>query len=146
MARSKFDKELENMLEKNWKPLLVLGGAGFVWYSKEKILAEIMKYVPTAIDVTVSICRLILLGILIYTIIRIVLHYLYVYFEKKRYQYVMFIPHIDDDVTAEKLGQMIRHVHNTGRKPLERLWKGREWYRMIMFRPEGTKERVRFYI
>ena len=27
----------------------------------------------------------------------------------------MFIPHIDDDVTAEKLGQMIRHVHNTGR-------------------------------
>ena len=58
----------------------------------------------------------------------------------------MFIPHIDDDVTAEKLGQMIRHVHNTGRKPLERLWKGREWYRMIMFRPEGTKERVRFYI
>ncbi|WP_242227255.1 ATP-binding protein [Bacillus cereus group sp. BfR-BA-01315] len=146
MARSKFDKELENMLEKNWKSLLVLGAVGFVWYSKEKILAELMKRVPVAIDVTVSICRLILLGILIYTMIRIVLHYLYVYFEKKRYQYVMFIPHIDDDVTAEKLGQMIRHVHNTGRKPLERLWKGREWYRMIMFRPEGTKERVRFYI
>lgn len=146
MARSKFDKELENMLEKNWKPLLVLGGMGFVWYSKEKILAEIMKRVPAAIDVTVSICRLILLGILIYTMIRIVLHYLYIYFEKKRYRYVMMIPHIEDEVTTEKLGQMIRHVHGTGRKPLERLIKGRDWYRMIMYRPEGRKERVRYYI
>ncbi|HEQ3527497.1 TPA: ATP-binding protein [Bacillus cereus] len=146
MARSKFDKELENILEKHWKPLLALGGVGLVWYSKEKILAEIMNRVPTAIDVTVSICRLILLGIIVYAVICISLHYMYLYFEKKRYRYVMLIPHIEDEVTTEKLGQMIRHVHGTGRKPLERLRKGRDWYRMIMYRPEGRKERVRYYI
>ena len=58
----------------------------------------------------------------------------------------MLIPHIEDEVTTEKLGQMIRHVHGTGRKPLERMLKGRDWYRMIMYRPEGRKERVRYYI
>lgn len=146
VARSKFDKELENMIEKNWKALLVLGAVGFVWFSKEKIVTEIMKRVPAAMDVTVSIFRLILWGIFIYAVIRIALHYLYLYFETKRYRYVMLIPHIEDEVTTEKLGQMIRHVHGTGRKPLERFIKGRDWYRMIMYRPEGRKERVRYYI
>ncbi|MGE9856431.1 ATP-binding protein, partial [Bacillus sp. AF62] len=85
---------------------------------------------------------LILLGI----VIRIVLHGIYLYLEKKRYRYVLFIPHIDDEVTPDKLGQMIRHVHGSGRKPLERLLKGRDWYRMTMYRPEGENERVRFYV
>lgn len=134
------------MIEKNWKALLVLGAVGFVWFSREKIVTEIMKRVPTVIDVTVSICRLILWGIIVYAVIRIALHYLYLHFETKRYRYVMLIPHIEDEVTTEKLGQMIRHVHGTGRKPLERLRKGRDWYRMIMYRPEGRKERVRYYI
>ena len=134
------------MIEKNWKPLLVLGVVGFVWFSKEKILAEIMKHVPAAINLTTSISRIILLTIMVYAVIRISLYYMYLYFEKKRYRYVMFIPHIDDEVTADKLGQMIRHVHGTGRKPLERIFKGRDWYRMMMYRPEGKKERVRYYI
>ncbi|MEH6892380.1 ATP-binding protein [Bacillus sp. JJ864] len=146
MARSKFDKEFENFIEKNWKPLLVVGAAGFIWFSKEKILAEIMKHVPTMVDVTTRISRIIVLAIMLYALIRIFLHYLYLYFEKKRYRYVLLIPHIDDEVTAEKLGQMIRHVHGSGRKPLERLLKGRDWYRMIMYRPEGRTERVRYYI
>ncbi len=60
--------------------------------------------------------------------------------KKKRYRYVLFIPHIDDEVTPDKLGQMIRHVHGSGRKPLERLLKGRDWYRMTMYRPEGENE------
>ncbi|ANS52132.1 hypothetical protein BM86_17075 [Bacillus thuringiensis] len=146
MARSKFDKELENILEKHWKPLLVLGGAGFVWFSKDKIIVEVMRVVPTVADVIGEISRLILLGITIYALIRIFFHYLYLYFEKKRYRYVMMIPHIEDEVTTEKLGQMIRHVHGTGRKPLERILKGRDWYRMMIYRPEGRKERVRYYI
>ncbi|ARJ25629.1 hypothetical protein B7492_31795 (plasmid) [Bacillus mycoides] len=146
MARSKFDREFEQILEKHWKPLLMLGGAGFVWFSKDKIFIEVMRIVPTAADVMSRIGRLALLGIMIYALIRIFFHYLYLYFEKKRYRYVMMIPHIEDEVTTEKLGQMIRHVHGTGRKPLERLIKGRDWYRMIMYRPEGRKERVRYYI
>ncbi len=146
MARSKFDREFEQILEKHWKPLLMLGGAGFVWFSKDKIFIEVMRIVPIAADVMNRIGRLILLGIMIYALIRIFFHYLYLYFEKKRYRYVMMIPHIEDEVTTEKLGQMIRHVHGTGRKPLERLIKGRDWYRMIMYRPEGRKERVRYYI
>ncbi|HHL0973366.1 TPA: ATP-binding protein [Bacillus cereus] len=146
MARSKFDKELENMIEKNWKVLLVLGTVGFAWFSREKIVTEIMKHVPTVLDVTVRIFYLILWGMIVYAVIRIALHYLYLYFETKRYRYVMLIPHIEDEVTTEKLGQMIRHVHGTGRKSLERILKGRDWYRMIMYRPEGRKERVRYYI
>ncbi len=146
MARSKFDREFEQILEKHWKPLLMLGGAGFVWFSKDKIFIEVMRIVPTAADVMSRIGRLILLGIMIYALIRIFFHYLYLYFEKKRYRYVMMIPHIEDEVTTEKLGQMIRHVHGTGRKPLDRLIKGRDWYRMIMYRPDGRKERVRYYI
>lgn len=82
MARSKFDKELENILEKHWKPLLILGGAGFVWFSKDKIIVEVMRIVPTVADVIGEISRLILLGITIYALIRIFFHYLYLYFEK----------------------------------------------------------------
>ena len=41
-----------------------------------------MKHVPTVLDVTVSICRLILWGIIVYAVVRIALHYLYLHFEK----------------------------------------------------------------
>ncbi|HDR8115947.1 ATP-binding protein [Bacillus thuringiensis] len=142
MAHSKLDKEIENFIEKNWKMLLGIGAVAFVWFSKEKILTELMKLVPTVVGVFRGIALLILLGI----VIRIVLHGIYLYLEKKRYRYVLFIPHIDDEVTPDKLGQMIRHVHGSGRKPLERLLKGRDWYRMTMYRPEGENERVRFYV
>ncbi|PFV50757.1 hypothetical protein COA09_27810, partial [Bacillus cereus] len=142
MAHSKLDREIENFIEKNWKMLLGIGAVAFVWFSKEKILTELMKLVPTVVGVFRGIALLILLGI----VIRIVLHGIYLYLEKKRYRYVLFIPHIDDEVTPDKLGQMIRHVHGSGRKPLERLLKGRDWYRMTMYRPEGENERVRFYV
>lgn len=122
--------------------LLGIGAVAFVWFSKEKILTELMKLVPTVVSVFRGIALLILLGI----VIRIVLHGIYLYLEKKRYRYVLFIPHIDDEVTPDKLGQIIRHVHGSGRTPLERLLKGRDWYRMTMYRPEGVNERVRFYV
>ncbi len=122
--------------------LLGIGAVAFVWFSKEKILIELMKLVPTVVGVFRGMALLILLGI----VIRIVLHGIYLFLEKKRYRYVLFIPHIDDEVTPDKLGQMIRHVHGSGRKPLERLLKGRDWYRMTMYRPEGENERTRFYV
>ncbi|PGV98332.1 hypothetical protein COD86_05135 [Bacillus cereus] len=142
MARSKFDKELENMIEKNWKPLLVLGAGGFVWFSRDKILTELMKLMPTVVGIIKLIALLLLLIVVIRITLYLVLHQL----DKKRYVHFLIIPHVEDDIQAEKLGQMIRHVHGTGRKPLERIFKGRDWYRMMAYRPVGEKEKVRFYL
>ncbi|WIY59035.1 helicase HerA domain-containing protein [Bacillus arachidis] len=142
MARSKFDKELENFVEKNWKMLLGVGAIGFVWFSKDRILGELMKLVPTV----VGIMRLVVLFLVLLLVIRIIVYLILHHFDKKRYKHYLIIPHIEDDVSADKLGQMIRHVHGVGRKPLDRLWKGRDWYRMMIYRPEGEKEKAHLYL
>ncbi|MGE6619656.1 hypothetical protein ACQKFJ_29190, partial [Bacillus mycoides] len=88
-------------------------------------------------------------GICVWFLLKGIRNMLLYWWERKHYQYVLIIPHESDEIDLEKLGQLIRQIHRSGRKPLERLIRGRDWYRFMMYRPkdkEGEKEKVRLYI
>lgn len=149
MARSKFDKELENFLEKNWL-LVVIGIAGFgIWHFRDTILQKANQIFQELYPQVVSGVKVIFWITCTFFVLKVIRQILLYAWENKNYQYVLLIPHESDQVDIDSLGQMIRQVHRSGRKPLERLIRGRDWYRLLLYRPkgkEGEKEKVRIYI
>lgn len=149
MAPNKFEKELEKavwkLVTKHWRFFLLLAGLLFVWITRYEILNRLIQVVPIVKRVVHTSLFLLFIGITIWIIRAVVLYRL----EKKHYKYVLIIPHMADDAKVDQLGDMIRQVHGEGRKPLEQLWKGRDWYRLFMYQPEdvdGKRERARFYL
>ncbi|HDR6289252.1 TPA: ATP-binding protein [Bacillus cereus] len=149
MAPNKFEKELEKtvlkLVTKHWRFFLLLAGGLFIWTTRQEIINRLIQIEPIVKRVVHVSLLLVCIGITIWIIRSIVLYR----FEKKKYKYVLIIPHMSDDAKVDQLGDMIRQVHGEGRKPLEQLWKGRDWYRLLMYQPEdvkGKKERVRFYL
>ncbi|MDQ8094860.1 hypothetical protein [Bacillus amyloliquefaciens] len=53
---------------------------------------------------------------------------------QKSYEYVHILPHADDGVSAEDLSNLMRRIHGSKRKILERLFLGREWYSFVIYR------------
>ncbi|PEF75656.1 hypothetical protein CON94_09075 [Bacillus pseudomycoides] len=149
MAQSKFDKEIENFLEKNWF-LIVIGIAGFgIWHYRDQILQRVNETFQELTPHIVFGLRMIVLVICTFFVLKWIRQIILYWLENKRYQYVLIIPHESDQIDIDSLGQMIRQVHRSGRKPLERLLRGRDWYRFMMYRPkdhEGEKEKVRIYL
>lgn len=142
LSRSKMDREIDDFVTKNWPMLLILGAGAAVWFSRDKILSEISRWMP----VVVQVAQLLILGLLAVVVLQIIRRILLYQIERRRYRYVMIIPHVDDEITVDTVGRMIRQVHGAGRRPLERLFKGRDWYRLLAYRPEGKEERLRFYL
>lgn len=149
MAQSKLDKEIEKFLEKNWFWVLI-GIVGFsVWYSKDKILQKVNEIFQELVPHVVFGIRMIVFAVCVFLVLKVVRQVILYWWENKTYQYALIIPHESDQVDIESLGQIIRQVHRSGRKPLERLIRGRDWYRFMMYRPkdkDGEKEKVRIYI
>lgn len=53
---------------------------------------------------------------------------------QKTFGYVQILPHADDGVSAEDLSNLMRRIHGSRRKWIERLFLGREWYSFIIYR------------
>ncbi|MDF9626103.1 hypothetical protein P5775_25715 [Bacillus cereus] len=51
---------------------------------------------------------------------------------QRNFEYVQFLPHENDGVSQEMVGQLIRRIHGTKRKWIERLIFGREWYSFVV--------------
>ncbi|MEC3018745.1 ATP-binding protein [Bacillus cereus] len=148
-SKNKFEKELEKavlkVLIKHWRFFLLLSGILFVWITRYEILNRLIQIVPIVKRVVHVSLLLLFIGTIFWITRCIVLYRL----EKKSYKYVLVIPHMSDDAKVDQLGDMIRQVHGEGRKPLEQLWKGRDWYRLLMYQPEdidGKSQKVRFYL
>ncbi|MGG3652573.1 type IV secretory system conjugative DNA transfer family protein [Bacillus pseudomycoides] len=149
MAQSKFDKEIENFLEKNWF-LIVIGIAGFgIWHFRDRILQKVNETFQELAPHIVFGVRMVVFAVCTFFVLKVVRQIILYWWENKTYQYALIIPHESDQVDIDSLGQMIRQVHRSGRKPLERLLRGRDWYRFMMYRPkdkDGEVEKVRIYI
>ncbi|QWH75336.1 DUF87 domain-containing protein (plasmid) [Bacillus mycoides] len=149
MARSKFDKEIDKLLEEHWY-LFVLGIGGVaLWYYQDFILQKMGETFQVIVLSVMYGIRISFLGVCVWFLLKGIRSMLLYWWERKHYQYVLIIPHESDEIDLEKLGQLIRQIHRSGRKPLERLIRGRDWYRFMMYRPkdkEGEKEKVRLYI
>ncbi|MGF9927218.1 ATP-binding protein [Bacillus tropicus] len=148
-SKNKFEKELEKavlkVLIKHWRFFLLLSGILFVWITRYEISNRLIQIVPIVKRVVHVSLLLLFIGTIFWITRCIVLYRL----EKKSYKYVLVIPHMSDDAKVDQLGDMIRQVHGEGRKPLEQLWKGRDWYRLLMYQPEdidGKSQKVRFYL
>ena len=148
-SKNKFEKELEKamlkVLIKHWRFFLLLSGILFVWITRYEILNRLIQIVPIVKRVVHVSLLLLFIGAIFWITRCIILYRL----EKKSYKYVLVIPHMSDDAKVDQLGDMIRQVHGEGRKPLEQLWKGRDWYRLLMYQPEdidGKSQKVRFYL
>lgn len=149
MARSKFDTEIEHFFEKNWYWIL-FALAGFGIWKKQDFIVETLRNTFYQVFPFVKWgFWIVVIGICVWIVCKIIRFVLLYVRETKTYEYALVIPHESDEVDLNKLGHMIRQVHRSGRKPLERLIKGRDWYRLLLYRPkecEGEKQAVQMYI
>lgn len=149
LARSAFDREIDRLFEKYWY-VFGIGAAGFgIWFYRDLILQKTGETFHQVIPTILFGMRMVVWGIGLWLLLKGIRNLVLYRLERKHYQYVLLIPHESDEVDVDKLGQMIRQIHRSGRKPLERLIRGRDWYRFMMYRPknkEGEKEKVRLYI
>ncbi|MED1182584.1 ATP-binding protein [Bacillus paranthracis] len=149
MASNKFEKELEKavlkLVTKHWRFCLLLAGVLFVWITRQEIINRLIQIEPIVKRVVHTGLLLIVIVITIWVIRTVILYRM----ERKNYKYFLIIPHVSDEATAETLSGMIRQVHGAGRKPLEQLWKGRDWYRLLMYQPPDVNEKsekLHFYL
>lgn len=144
IQRSKADEQLETALEnflKNWRLSLPVTGAVILAVSiwqKDKIL----PYIP--VEEIAETAELWINRLFIFLLIMIALFFIRSFLVRKwnrrRFSYLQILPHTDDGVKPETLGEMIRRFHGTKRKPLERLFLGKEWFTFIVhYRKHETK-------
>lgn len=149
MSQDKFSRELEKTLDTLIKKhpielglVVVAGGA---YYFRDKIILKVKEFMP---DLVFGF-KILFWSMIVLFVLNIIRKITLTRLERKNYQYALIIPHESDfqskDVDA--LNQMIQEVHRSKRKPLQRLCKGRDWYRMMMYRPkEDELSKVRIYL
>ncbi|MEC2292708.1 type IV secretory system conjugative DNA transfer family protein [Bacillus licheniformis] len=150
--RSKADEKLEEAIESfltNWRVSLPVLGAGLValaYWQRDKLLSYIpVQKITTIMQIWMHRLLLFLLIIAVLLIVRAVFVH---YWNKNRFAYLQVLPHADDGVKPDTLGEMIRRLHGTKRKPLERLVFGKEWYTFLVHyeRHESKGPRYVFYV
>lgn len=153
--RSKADEELERVLgetlqnawenkEDTAKFLAIffpIVGA-YLWTQKRAWLDTFLptdKIETTAIEYFPTIILL-----LIFLSLLLVIRAVFVaYWNKKKYQYTLVLPHSSDGITVENLQQAMRSIHGSKRSPLHRLVFGKERFTFIIHRDE---EKIFFYL
>lgn len=134
--RTKADEKLEEAVGKaleNWKLtvpifLVVLLVIGY-WQKDLWLTARREKMI---LD-TISEVGGFLFWIGFVFVLLIVSRAIFVHFwNKRRFTYLQIIPHADDGVKPDSLGEMIRRFHGSKRKPLERLVFGKEWFSFVV--------------
>ncbi|HLR70886.1 MAG TPA: ATP-binding protein, partial [Pseudogracilibacillus sp.] len=133
--RGKTDEQIEKFIEDNWQLLLIIGGIAALYYFRDKLL----NYVLTFWE---SWQQEILISVIVLAVLLIVRTIFVWWHMKNHYQYVTALPHIADEVDATAILQMIRSVHGAGRRPFERLIKGREWFRVLFHTNKDGKIRI----
>lgn len=151
IKRTKNDEKLEKAIEEfilNWRVsiptfgiLIILAG---IW--KRDYLFSLIPVKQIEHFFEIWIPRL-FLGIALILIL-LVVRKIFVYrWNKKHYGYLQILPHVDDGVKPDSLGEMLRRLHGTKRKPLERLVLGKEWYNfLIHYRKTHKGNQYVFYI
>ena len=133
--RGKADEQIEKFIEDNWLLLLIIGGIAALYYFRDKLL----NYVLTFWE---SWQQEIIISFLVLAVLLIIRSVFVWWHMKNHYVYTTALPHIADEVDAAEVLQMIRSVHGSGRRPFERLFKGREWFRILFYMDKDRQIRI----
>lgn len=156
VKRTKNDEKLEQALEqiitnffRNWRVSFPLTGIVLIMvgvWQRDFLLpflpiSQIQDFFSVWIPRVISLILL----VMILSVVRYVLTYRW---NKKHYRYLQILPHAEDGVKPDTLGEMIRRLHGTKRKPLERLVFGKEWYSFLIHyrKTEHKGNQYVFYI
>lgn len=152
MNRSKYDDQMEKAAEdflKNWQVSVpvILAILGFLlWKFWDRIAPDI----PTAAILAFAdrAFNLLLVGAFVVGIIATIRAIFIYSYNKKRYEYLQILPHADDEINPNTLGELIRRLHGSKRGQLRRLFIGKEWFSfMIHYRKNERKgNQYVFYI
>ncbi|MFS0890952.1 ATP-binding protein [Peribacillus frigoritolerans] len=152
IKRSKADEQLEVALEnffKNWRVSLPVSSAVIITaaiWQREKILSFLpVDEIANEVQLWMNLFFIFLLLIMVLFIFRAVFVRKW---NQKHFHYLQILPHSDDGVKPDTLGEMIRRFHGTKRKPLERLIFGKEWFTVLIHyrKKEKKGNQYIFYI
>lgn len=136
IKRTKADEQLEKALEDFLKTpqvaIPVLGGlAVFLIYKNWAKLADRLpmeSILAAAFQWVIWMCTAAVI-LVIGVQLRNVANY---YRNKRQFQYIQVLPHADDQISAETLGELIRRLHGAKRGRLWRMILGQEWFTFLV--------------
>lgn len=148
VQRGKADEQLEQFLEAFFKrpqvaiPTLA-GAAAFVAYKKFGLPAA---EAAAMLDAATKLLR-VALGFTALSLgiwgAKKIWQFRY---NAKRTTYLQILPHADDEITPEKLGELIRRIHGSKRRTLSRWIYGKEWFSFVVHYHANEKRGTNQYL
>lgn len=145
-----FDDILDQLIEhrRQGGAIAVLGLAGVgIW--KKELLLSLLPYRPEIIQHWLTLfihgIQLLLALLLLFLVIRWICA---VFRIQRQFDYVQLLPHADDGVSKEMLGQLMRRIHGTKRRWIERIFLGKERFSFLIHHvvDESAGIQYRFYM
>ncbi|EJQ56044.1 hypothetical protein IEU_05372 [Bacillus mycoides] len=90
------------LVKKHWRFFLLLAGILFVWIARQEVINRLLQ-IESIVKRIVHVGLLLLFTGIVFWIIRNVA---LCKLEKKKYKYVLIIPHMSDDTKVDQLGDM----------------------------------------
>ncbi|MEK4678208.1 hypothetical protein [Bacillus sp. FSL K6-2944] len=138
MSKKSNDTDLDNIFDwigehpKETSALFGVASIGLFVWRKDWILSHL----PFSFkDVEIWYSSVLLYAKLLFVILAIMWFVRWIFSIlriQRNFEYAQFLPHEDDGVSKEMIGQLMRRIHGTKRKWIERLIFGREWYSFIV--------------
>lgn len=130
-SEEQFEQAVENFIKTPAVSVPVIGGvAAFLLY---KFWPEISVSVPVGVLSALKDLGGILLVLLPLLLIGLAARWVWVYhYNSKHFRYLQILPHADDEVNPELLGEFMRRVHGTRRRRMYRAMYGKEWFTFLI--------------
>ncbi|SDE78942.1 AAA-like domain-containing protein [Priestia aryabhattai B8W22] len=145
-----FDDILDQLIEnpRQGIAVILLGLSGMgVW--KKDWLLSLLPYSPETIQHWLTICIHIIQILVALLLLFLLIRWICAIFRiQRQFDYVQLLPHTDDGVSKEMLSQLMRRIHGTKRRWIERLFLGRERFSFVIHYTIDDEAGVqyRFYI
>lgn len=107
----------------------------FLPYEEAQVI-KVLNGIETGL---LSLC----IAIVVFLFLRKVFYVLRI---QRNYKYVQLLPHADDSLKKDDVLHLMRRLHGNHRRPLSRLFKGREWFSFIVYRGNADNAYYRFYL
>lgn len=145
-----FDDILDQLIEnpRQGIAIAILGLAGIgIW--KKEMLLSLLPYSPEKIEHGLTIFVHGVQFLMVVLILFLLVRWICAIFRiQRQFDYVQLLPHTDDGVSKEMLSQLMRRIHGTKRRWIERLFLGKERFSFIIHYvvDDETGAQYRFYI
>lgn len=143
-----FEEAIEGLLRKKEVSIpLLLGGFGYLIYRNWERIVEQLPLAATGALIQSAAVWLVWVAIIAVNLAAI-RKWAQFNWNKKNFVYLQILPHVDDEVKPETLGDMVRRIHGAKRGPVKRFLYGKEWMSFVIHhrKSEEKGEQYVFYI